>query len=135
MRRPEFIARQASYPTGLLGRLLARIMAVETSAANAETLELLAIQPYDHVLEIGFGHGRTLARAAAAAFAGLVAGIDVSEEMVNTATRWNQQLIREGRVEVQRASSLQIPYPAQNFDRVYTAHTLYFWEDPKFIAS
>ena len=41
MRRPEFIARQASCPTGLLGRLLARIMATETLAANDRTLELL----------------------------------------------------------------------------------------------
>ncbi len=111
MRRPEFIARQASCPTGLLGRFLARIMAAETMAANKKTLELLAIRPHDHVLEIGFGHGQTLTRAAAAASLGFVAGIDVSEDMVYTATRWNQQLIKQGRVEVQSASSLQIPYP------------------------
>jgi len=131
MRRPEFIARQASCPTGLLGRLLARIMAVETTAANEKTLELLAIQPHDHVLEIGFGHGRTLTRAAAAASSGFVAGIDVSEDMVHTATRWNQEFIRQGRVKVQCASSLQIPYPPQSFDRVYATHTLYFWEYPQ----
>ena len=131
MRRPEFIARQASCPTGLLGRFLARIMATETTSANEKTLELLAIQPHDHVLEIGFGHGRTLSRAAAIASSGFVAGIDVSEDMVHTATRWNQQFIKEGRVEVQCASSLQIPYPPQSFDRVYATHTLYFWEHPQ----
>ena len=129
MRRPEFIARQASCPTGLLGRLLARIMATETLAANDRTLELLAIQPHDHVLEIGFGHGQTLTRAAAAASSGFVAGIDVSADMVKTATLWNQQLIKQRRVEVQCASSLQIPYPSQSFDRVYGVHTLYFWHD------
>lgn len=131
MRRPEFIARQASCPTGLLGRLLVRIMAVETTAANEKALELLAIQPDDHVLEIGFAHGRTINRAAATASSGFVAGIDVSADMVKTATRWNQQLIKQGRIEVQGASSLQIPYPSQSFDRVYATHTLYFWEDPQ----
>jgi ubiquinone/menaquinone biosynthesis C-methylase UbiE len=131
MRRPEFIARQASCPTGLLGRFLVRIMAVETTAANEKTLELLSIQPHDHILEIGFGHGRTLTRAAAAASSGFVAGIDVSEDMVHTATRWNQQFITQGRIEVQCASSLQIPYPTQSFDRVYATHTLYFWEYPQ----
>ena len=34
MRRPEFIARQASNPSGLLGRLLFRLMAAETLAVN-----------------------------------------------------------------------------------------------------
>ena len=131
MRRPEFIARQASCPTGLLGRVLACIMAAETTSANEKTLELLAIQPHDHVLEIGFGHGRTLTRAAAAASSGLVAGIDVAADMVRTATRWNQQFIKHGRVEVQCASSLQIPYPPQSFDRIYATHTLYFWEHPQ----
>jgi ubiquinone/menaquinone biosynthesis C-methylase UbiE len=129
MRRPEFIARQASCPTGLLGRLLARIMATETLAANDKTLELLAIQPHDHVLEIGFGHGQNLTRAAAAASSGFVAGIDVSADMVKTATHWNQRLIKQRRVEVHCASSLQIPYPPQSFDRVYGVHTLYFWHD------
>jgi len=112
MRRPEFIARQASCPTGLLGRLLARIMATETLAANDRTLDLLAIQPHDRVLEIGFGHGQTLTRAAAAASSGFVAGIDLSADMVKTATHWNQQLITSGRVAVQCASSERIPYPA-----------------------
>lgn len=130
MRRPEFIARQSSCPTGLLGRFIVRIMARETAAANEKTLELLALRPDNHVLEIGFGHGRTLMRAATLASSGFVAGIDVSADMVHTATRWNQQLIRQGRVEVRCASSLRIPYPAQSFDRIYATHTLYFWEHP-----
>jgi ubiquinone/menaquinone biosynthesis C-methylase UbiE len=82
-------------------------------------------------LEIGFGHGRTLSRAATIVSPGFVAGIDVSEDMVHTATRWNRQLIKEGRVEVRCASSLQIPYPTQSFERVYATHTLYFWEAPQ----
>jgi ubiquinone/menaquinone biosynthesis C-methylase UbiE len=131
MRRPEFIARQASCPTGFFGRVLARIMATETLDANDKTLELLAIQPRDHVLEFGFGHGRTLTRAAVMATAGFVAGIDVSADMVKTATQWNQQLISERRVAVHCASSLQIPYPSERFDRVYAVHTLYFWRDPQ----
>ena len=131
MRRPEFIARQASCPTGLLGRFLARIMAAETATANEKALALLACRPDDHVLEIGFGHGRTLARVATFVPLGFVAGVDVSEEMVRMATARNQRFIKEGRVEVQRADSAQIPYPDACFDRVYAMHTLYFWADPR----
>jgi len=131
MRRPEFIARQASCPTGLLGRFLAWIMAAETAAVNEQALALLACRPDDHVLEVGFGHGRTLARAAAFVPAGFVAGIDRSEAMVRMARHRNRQGIKEGRVAVQRADSAQIPYPGGCFDRVYAMHTLYFWPDPR----
>jgi cyclopropane fatty-acyl-phospholipid synthase-like methyltransferase len=77
MRRPEFIARQASCPTGILGALIARIMAVETRRENATALKLLDLQPKDHLLDIGCGHGRTLALAADAVPEGFVAGVDV----------------------------------------------------------
>jgi ubiquinone/menaquinone biosynthesis C-methylase UbiE len=131
MRRPEFIARQARCPTGLLGRFLARIMAAETAAVNEKALALLACRPDDHVLEVGFGHGRTLARAATFVPTGFVAGVDVSEHMVRMARSWNRQLIKQGRVEVQRTDSAQLPYPDAGFDRVYAMHTLYFWQDPR----
>jgi SAM-dependent methyltransferase len=131
MRRPEFIARQARCPTGLLGRFLAWILAAETAAVNEQALALLACRPDDHVLEAGFGHGRTLARAATFVPTGFVAGVDVSEQMVQMARYRNRQFIKEGRVEVQRADSAQIPYPDGCFDRVYAIHTLYFWHDPR----
>jgi len=131
MRRPEFIARQASCPTGLLGRVLAWVMAAETASVNERALALLGCRPDDHILEIGFGHGRTLARAATIVPAGFVAGVDVSAEMVRMASSRNRQFIAEGRVEVQRADSTQLPYPEGRFDRVYAVHTLYFWHDPR----
>jgi SAM-dependent methyltransferase len=131
MRRPEFIARQARCPTGLLGRFLARIMAAETAPANETALALLACRPDDHVLEIGCGHARTLARAATLVPRGLVAGVDVSEAMVRMARSRNRRFITEGRVAVQHADSAHLPYPKEGFDRVYAMHTLYFWQDPR----
>ena len=130
MRRPEFIARQAGHPTGLLGRLLARIMAIETAAVNQRVLELLEFEDASRVLEVGFGHGRTLARVAQLAPKGFVAGIDISAVMVQMAQRQNRDSIAKGLMEVKRASGDQIPYPDESFDRVYAVHTLYFWNDP-----
>lgn len=131
MRRPEFIARQGRCPTGLLGRLLGRVMALETAAANARALELLECQPADSVLEVGFGHGRTIARAASLVPQGLVAGVDLSAQMVRMATDRNRRLIRAGRVELQLGDSARLPYPDRRFDKVYAMHTLYFWSDPR----
>jgi len=130
LRRPEFIARQAARPRGLLGRLLFRVMAVETLAVNERALQLLELDPNSRVLEIGFGHGRTLARALELAPNGYVAGIDVSADMVEAFQ--SRQRLSNGRVliEVKQASSDRIPYPDAYFDRVYAVHTLYFWNNP-----
>ena len=130
MRRPEFIARQAAHPRGLVGRLLFRVMAAETLAVNERALQLLELEPNSRVLEVGFGHGRTLARALGLAPNGLVAGIDVSADMVEAIR--NRQRRSNGHVliEVKQASSDRIPYPNAHFDRVYAVHTVYFWNNP-----
>jgi len=130
MKRPEFIARQGRCPSGLLGRALAHVMASETASENALALELLELQPDDQVLEIGFGHGRTLARVAEIVQDGLVAGVDPSEAMLKVAARHNRNFIVQGRIELKRGDSRRIPYEDRRFNKVYSVHTLYFWPDP-----
>jgi len=61
MRKPLFIAKQGRKPSGLLGQIVARVTAKETAGANEIALQLLQLQPDDAVLEIGSGHGETLA--------------------------------------------------------------------------
>ena len=130
MRRPEFIARHGRCPSGFLGGLLARLMAYETAPENETALRLLDVQPSDHVLEIGFGHGRTIAMTSARARDGFVAGVDPSESMLRMARRRNRQRIAEGKVELVQGDATRLPYPDSRFDKVYSVHTLYFWADP-----
>jgi SAM-dependent methyltransferase len=61
---------------------------------------------------------------------GVVAGVEVSERMLRMAGRLNRRLIEQGRVELKRASGAAIPYEEEQFDRVLTVHTLYFWPSP-----
>ena len=130
MRRPVFIARQAERPTGLLGRALAAIMAVETRSINDEVLRHLAIAPGERILEIGFGHGRTLERAAKATAEARFAGIDHAEDMVAAVARRAHRLVEAGRLEVRAGDSSALPWPDATFDGAYAVHTIYFWEDP-----
>jgi SAM-dependent methyltransferase len=130
MALAEYIARQASRPRGLFGRLLAQIWVFESAAANGAALDLLGIEPTDRILEIGFGHGRTIQRAAARAGRGFVAGVDPSELMVSVARRRNRRLLREGRVDLGRADVAKLPFPDGSFDKVFSVHTIYFWKDP-----
>jgi hypothetical protein len=60
MKRPVFIARQSARPSGLVGKVIGSIMARETARLNDQAVNLLAPAPTDRVLEIGFGHGRTI---------------------------------------------------------------------------
>ncbi len=130
MKRPEFIARLARLPSGFLGRLLARLMAVETAPENDFALQLLELRPEDSVLELGFGHGKNLGRAAQMAGRGLVAGVDLSEDMCRMAARRNRRLVAQGRIEVKAADSRRIPYPDQHFAKAFSVNTIYFWPEP-----
>lgn len=130
MRRPEFIARQARRPTGWLGRAIGRVMAIETAVANDAVLDLLHLRPTDRVLEIGFGHGRTVARAAQRVPQGAVAGIDHAEVLLHSARRRCAALIASGRVQLECADSAHLPFPGAAFDKALAVHTLYFWQPP-----
>ena len=46
------------------------------------------------------------------------------------ATRRCRRLIEAGRVRLALADGASIPYAAASFDRAYTVHTIYFWDDP-----
>src|SRR5262249_34968328 len=105
-------------------------MARETAALNERAVALLALQPTDRVLEVGFGHGRTIARIASAVAEGHVAGIDVSDTMTKVATRRNRTAVEAGRVELATADAAALPFDAGAFDKVLSVHTLYFWRDP-----
>jgi ubiquinone/menaquinone biosynthesis C-methylase UbiE len=131
MQRPTFIARQASRPSGLVGRALGAIMFFETRAFNVEVLSRLAIRPGQRILEIGFGHGRTLERAAAMHSEATFAGIDHAEDMVKALARRCAPLVKSGRLELSAGDSAALPWSDASFDSVFAVHTLYFWPQPE----
>ena len=51
MRKPEFIARQSRRPTGLLGAIVARVMARETRPENERALHLLDLADGDSFID------------------------------------------------------------------------------------
>jgi SAM-dependent methyltransferase len=130
MRKPLLIAKQGRRPTGLLGRLVARVMARQTAAENDIVLELLQLEPTDCVLEVGCGHGNTLARAAATASRGSHCGVDFSSVMHRHANRCHRGLVRDGRIGFDLGSSERLPYTDRAFDKAYAVHTVYFWTAP-----
>jgi ubiquinone/menaquinone biosynthesis C-methylase UbiE len=129
MRRPRFIAEQARHARGPLGRLIAFIMSRETWAENKRAIDSLGIVASDHVIDIGCGHGRSLAALAARAQRGHVTGVDPSELMAEIAVQRNRKLVKARRVEVAIAGVEALPFADVAFDKAICVHVVYFWED------
>ncbi|MBR0713677.1 class I SAM-dependent methyltransferase [Bradyrhizobium liaoningense] len=129
MRRPQFIAEHARNARGLLGRLIAFIMARETWSQNLRVMDALRIEQADHILEVGCGHGRSLTELAARAPQGHIVGVDPSELMVEIAEQRTRPLIEAARVEVVHSGVESLPFPDGVFDKAQCVHVLYFWKD------
>ncbi len=112
-----------------MGRVVAFIMARETWSQNLRVMDALGIDRSDHILDVGCGHGRSLAELASRASMGHVVGADPSELMVEIASQRNRPLIEAARVEVVLATVESLPFTDDFFDRVLCVHVLYFWKD------
>lgn len=123
------LARQARQPSGFLARLVGLAFRANQEGINW-TIALLDIRPTDHVLELGFGPGLAIEKAAANASQGFVAGVDFSKAMVHQARKRNAAAIAAGRVELRHADASALPYPDNSFDKVFAANVIYFWQDP-----
>jgi SAM-dependent methyltransferase len=126
------IVQQFGKPSGLLGVLVGLIMRVRPSnrLRGVRTLELLNIRPEDRVLEVGFGPGLAVARAAERATAGKVVGIDHSPLMLRQARRRNAKAIRAGRVELLLGSADALPRFEERFDKILAVNVYMFWDEP-----
>jgi ubiquinone/menaquinone biosynthesis C-methylase UbiE len=128
MAKSELIARQSAHPTGLLGHVVARVMALDTARVNRDVLRALEPKPGERVLELGCGHGRTLRRVArAVGSGGMAVGVDPSDVMVRVARRHNRREIAAGSARVEPGNSTCIPEPDASFYKLFSVHTLYFW--------
>lgn len=130
--RPLLLARQSRRPDGLLGDLVGRIMARETAPENDAALDRLALGPSERLVEIGCGHGHTLAKAAAVAPSPAAphSGLDFSWRMHLYAMRRHRRLVDAGGVEFRFSGSDRAPYPDAAFDAALSMHTVYFWTRP-----
>jgi SAM-dependent methyltransferase len=128
----EALVRQFGNPSGPLGALASFIMQVRPSnrERNARTLALLDIQPGERVLELGFGPGVAIERAAALALHGAVAGVDHSALMLRQATRRNAKAIESGRMDLRLGTAERLPDFGSRFDKVFAVNVYMFWREP-----
>lgn len=124
----KYIDGQYRQPTGLVGRWIGSKMAQQHRTENLWTVNLLGVQPTDHVLEIGFGPGVAIAETARRAR--FVAGVDLSRTMHAAASRRNAAAIRQGMVDLRLGDAARLPFADAAFDKAFSIHSIYFWRLP-----
>jgi ubiquinone/menaquinone biosynthesis C-methylase UbiE len=123
------LAQQFRQPSGIVGRVLGFLFRMNREGIDW-TIEQLDVQPTDHVLEIGFGPGLGIQRAASLATQGRVAGVDFSQTMLEQATGRNAAAIDEGLVELCLGDATALLYPENTFHKAFATNVIYFWKNP-----
>lgn len=97
---------------------------------NRRTLEQLAVEAEDRILEVGFGSGDLLEKILSGQPCEFVAGIDLSDEMVRLAGRRLRRYILAGRAQVRGGDIEALPFGDGEFTKLCSVNTLYFWRNP-----
>jgi ubiquinone/menaquinone biosynthesis C-methylase UbiE len=121
------VTRQFGRPQGTLGWLIGHLMAVKNQGRSEWVLAHLGLDRSSDVLEVGFGPGTDVRRAAR--IARFVAGIDHSTEMVRQARKRNREAVAAGRVDLREGAAASIPWPNDRFDVAFSINALHFSRD------
>jgi SAM-dependent methyltransferase len=122
-----YVLYQARKPSKWVGRFFAGAMNRGHSSMTGWGLSHVAILKNFTILDVGCGGGRTVGKLAAIATDGVVHGIDYAEGSVAASRAQNSQLIKAGRVVIQKAPVSKLPFPENQFDLVMAVETQYYW--------
>jgi ubiquinone/menaquinone biosynthesis C-methylase UbiE len=124
-----YLLNQVRKPTKWTGRFFAWLMNVSHSSLTDWGLQHVTIAKGCTILDVGCGGGRTVAKLAALAPAGVIYGVDYAAGSVATSVSKNAALIKAGRVEIEQAAVSRLPFPDDKFDLVTAIETQYYWPD------
>lgn len=129
MTLARFAANQLGKPSGIVSTFAAFSWNRRNAALNDTVLDLLALQPDDRVLDIGFGGGYLLNRMSSTITDGLLAGVDISPAMVARAKKRYQESVNTHRLDLRCAAAESLPYPAGHFTKVCSVNSIFYWRN------
>jgi len=126
------VVGQFHHPTGPGGHIAGWVMGHRSSNVqrNKWAVELLDVQPTDHVLELGCGPGVAVAALADRATRGLVVGVDHSDVMIRQAGRRNAAAIKQGRVQLIQSPVERLQVTDGPFDAALAVNNVGMWPEP-----
>lgn len=90
--------------------------------STIEIANLAQLQPHHKVLDVGCGLGGS-ARYIAKEYGCSAVGIDLTGEYIDVAKKLTEFVKLTDKVSFKQGSALELPFPSENFDIVWTEHT------------
>ena len=129
MRKKNFlnkVLQNTSCPQGFWGRMILRGMNCFHASLANRGMKQVEWQAEWNVLDIGCGGGANLKRLLNLCPKGNIYGIDLSEESVSFAQKYNTKDL-DKRCFIQQGDVCSLPYKEEAFDAVTAFETVYFW--------
>ena len=121
---------QTRKPNGFGGRLMLSMMNKGHTNISLWGLDQLSsIQPH-RIVDLGCGGGANIARLLKRFKHAKVLGIDYSLESVTATRNFNEEEIRDGRLDVIEGNVLHLPISDESYDLATAFETVYFWPGP-----
>jgi len=125
------LAQQLRCPNGDNGLKVGEMMNFTNSNIISRVIDSLNLQHNDSILEIGPGNGAHVSSFINNASEGEYHGIDISELMLAEASNSNAAFKN---VFFQHTNGSDIPFEENRFNKIFTANTIYFWDEPQVFA-
>ena len=90
--------------------------------STVEIANLAQLQSHHNVLDVGCGLGGS-ARYIATEYGCSVVGIDLTDEYIHVANKLTEFVKLTEKVSFKQGSAIELPFPSENFDIVWTEHT------------
>ncbi|MBS1668018.1 MAG: methyltransferase domain-containing protein [Bacteroidetes bacterium] len=127
----ELALLEPKQPHRLLNRFEDCSLATQHNLLSQWTIEQLKIEPYQHILEIGYSNGFTLHEISKKLKVGFLAGIDASIKSYLQAYKKNKQAIESQLMELHFGEIQALPYPSQYFHSIYSINQYDTWQNPQ----
>lgn len=127
-RIKEFIDIQYQSPRGVLGLYFGEKMVLQHRPETLWTINLLKLKKEERVLEIGCGAGYAIKNLLTKANVQFVVGLDISKSILLSARIRNRRAISKGTAKLLLGNVSDIPLYNELFTKVFSIHSIYFWE-------
>jgi ubiquinone/menaquinone biosynthesis C-methylase UbiE len=124
-----FIDNQYRKPKGLIGTYIGEKMVRQHKPETLWTIELLNIQQSESVLELGCGAGYAMKLILEPKIVGKVVGLDLSPTAIQSAMIRNKKALNNEKAKLVQANVKNLPFEDEQFEKVFSIHTIYFWDE------
>lgn len=124
----KILAQNLANPEGEKGIEIGEMMNETNIGMTLESIAALLLEDDERILEIGHGNAGHVKSIISKAQNLQYAGIDISETMHNEAKKLNETFKNQAEFVLYEGEKL--PFQDQNFDKIFTVNTVYFWKNP-----